>query len=387
MRKVEADALEVIELAGAGRFAELAERFTPRMREVVSAETVRVGWSVQTGGAPCTPGVPAAEATTEDLFRVRTPVSCPAGDFVVVMSLDPAGRLHGLRLAPLAEQVWQPPRYAKPGRFTERDTGSGTLTLPRGAGPVPAVILLPGGGVQDRDGTHGADKPLKDLAWGLASRGVAVLRWDKPMPEHTLTEEYVTPALTAVQEMCQEPTADPDRIFLLGHSLGGKVAPRVAAASPMIAGLVLLAAEAMPMQRSAQRVVRHLAARDPGPAADAMIAAVDRQVATVDGDLGPDTPAADLPFGFPASYWLDLRGYDPVRTAAELGRPMLILQGSRDHQVTVADDLALWRAGLRDRKGVTIRVVRGADHVFHRRGRHVTGAVIRRIARWLRSAG
>jgi hypothetical protein len=54
-----------------------------------------------------------------------------------------------------------------------------TLTLPHGNGPWPAVVLLAGSGPQDRDETVGPNKPLKDLAWGLASRGIAVVRFDK----------------------------------------------------------------------------------------------------------------------------------------------------------------------------------------------------------------
>ena len=97
------------------------------------------------------------------------------------------GMLHGLRLAPAAAE-WAPPHYAAPRRFTEREVTvgagplavPGTLTLPRAA-PArrPGVVLLSGGGPFDRDETSGPNKPLKDLAWGLASRGVAVLRFDK----------------------------------------------------------------------------------------------------------------------------------------------------------------------------------------------------------------
>ncbi|GAA4587109.1 pimeloyl-ACP methyl ester carboxylesterase [Actinoplanes octamycinicus] len=380
-------ALVVYDQLRAGRFDELAELFTPEMRAVVAPETVRVAWTVQTAGAPTEPGDPAAEETDQGLLRVRLPVRCPTGDFVIVLSHDESGRLHGLRLAPAAGAPWQPPRYARPFRFTECETSAGVLSLPNKTPNTTsrgqAVILLPGGGQQDRDGTDGPHKPLKDLAWGLAGRGIAVLRFDKPPPERTLTEEYVAPALAAVRQLReQRPAVDPDRIFLLGHSLGGKVAPRVAAAEPAIAGLILLAAEAMPTHRSAQRVARQLAARDPGPASAAMLAAVDRQVAVVDDALTAETPAADLPFGFPASYWLDLRDYDPVRTAAALRRPMLILQGGRDRQVTVADDLARWRAGLGARRDVRIRVLRGLDHMFYRGG-HVHPAVVRKIARWL----
>ena len=79
-------------------------------------------------------------------------------------------------------ESWQPPQYVDPSAFVENEVlvGSGplavpgTVTLPRGEQPYPAVVLLAGGGPFDRDGTAGPNKNLKDIAWGLASRGVAV---------------------------------------------------------------------------------------------------------------------------------------------------------------------------------------------------------------------
>jgi hypothetical protein len=99
---------------------------------------------------------------------------------------DAAGKLAGMFFAPSSPKVeWIAPDYAKQGAFQEREVviGSGkwqlpgTLTLPQGAGPFPAVILVHGSGPHDRDETIGPNKPFKDLAWGLAGRGVAVLRY------------------------------------------------------------------------------------------------------------------------------------------------------------------------------------------------------------------
>ena len=105
-------------------------------------------------------------------------------------------------------------------------------------------------------------------------------------------------------------------------------------------------------------------------------------------------PASELPFGLPASYWLDLRDYDPVATAAALDRPMLILQGGRDFQVTAEDDLSRWQAGLGSWADVTIRVHEADNHLFfpgtgpstpaeYETPQHVDPAVVADIARWL----
>ncbi|MEO3858658.1 alpha/beta hydrolase [Acrocarpospora sp. B8E8] len=147
--------------------------------------------------------------------------------------------------------------------------------------------------------------------------------------------------------------------------MGGKVAPRVAAAEPSVAGLVLLAGDTQPMPQAVVRIVRYLASLDPGPAAEAAVEIITRQAAMADSpDLSPDTPAAELPFGYSGAYVLDLRDYDPVASAAALDKPMLILQGGRDYQVTVADDLSPWRERLGHRPGVAIRVYDADDHMF-----------------------
>ncbi|MFF2009453.1 alpha/beta hydrolase family protein [Streptomyces sp. NPDC058195] len=125
------------------------------------------------------------------------------------------------------------------------------------------------------------------------------------------------------------------------------------------------------------------------------IEAITRQAQTVDSpDLSPSTPTDELPLGLPAPYWLDLRGYDPVAAAAELGKPILILQGGRDYQVTVTEDLAGWEAGLAHLPHVTIRVYDADNHLFfpgagpstpdeYEPAQHMNPAVVADIADWL----
>ncbi|MEV6881380.1 alpha/beta fold hydrolase [Streptomyces sp. NPDC051135] len=305
-----------------------------------------------------------------------------------------------------------PPPYAEPRRFSEHEvtvgTGpravSGTVSVPRGQAPGPGVVLLAGGGPFDRDETSGPNKPLKDLAWGLASRGTTVLRFDKATyahrdaaaaPDLTMTQEYVPHAVDAVGLLGSHPSVDPERVFVLGHSMGGKVAPAVAVAAPAVAGLVIMAGDTQPMHHAAVRVVSHLATVLPDQVPPAVVETFQRQAALVDSaDLTPSTPSADLPFGLSAPYWLELRDYDPVAIAATLGKPMLILQGGRDYQVTVADDLVRWRTSLADRPDVDIRIYEADNHLFfpgagpstpaeYGAPQHVDPAAVADIAHWL----
>ncbi|HEX5406134.1 MAG TPA: alpha/beta hydrolase, partial [Pseudonocardiaceae bacterium] len=245
--------LAVIELAEAGDFAKIRDMFAPQLRALVSADVLRSGWAAQ--GALSSVGTPVADGDAV----VRIPVTFEQGATTVVLAVDDAGLLTGVQVLPVeAAEPWTPPDYADEATFDEQDVtlGSGplavpgTVTVPRRCAPLPAVVLLAGSGPNDRDETVGRNKPFKDLAWGLASRGIVVLRFDKVTlahgreltdPAFTLADEYLPDAKAAVRLLAEHPAVDASRIFVLGHSLGGTVAPRVAVAEPTVAGLVIMA--------------------------------------------------------------------------------------------------------------------------------------------------
>ena len=418
-------ASSALDLARTGRFDELRERFAPQLQAMVTAAVLRASWSATLAqhGEIISTGTPVSEPAGPNGSVVRIPATFTRGELTVLVTVTAAGRLAGLQLAPAAAAQpvgpWQPPPYADPKSFDEQDVTvgegplavPGTVSVPRAPGRHTAVVLLAGSGPLDRDETIGRNKPFKDIAWGLASRDVVVLRFDKAtfahrgelagIPGFTLVDEYVRDAVAAVRLLGAHPAVDAGRIFVLGHSLGGTVAPRVATAEPSVAGLVIMAGGAQPLHRAMVRQLQYLASLQPG-AADATQPAIDamtRQADMVDSpDLSPSTPSADLPFGVPAAYWLDLRAYDPAAAAATLDRPILLLHGGRDYQSTVADDLARWRLALDGRTGVTIRVYEAANHLFsfgtgqpgpaeYEPAQHVDQQVVADLAEWLTNAG
>jgi hypothetical protein len=388
-------ALAVLDLARAGRFSDIRDRFAASLRPMIAAAALQAAWDAELArlGPVVSAGDPVSETADTRVVLVRVPVCFERGQLTLLVSVIPSGELAGLQLAPAdaakPPAPWQPPPYADPDRFDEREVTlgqgplavPGTLTLPTAAGPWPGVVLLGGSGPTDRDSTIAHNKPFKDLAWGLASRGVAVLRFDKVTRAHpdqvradrdfTVADEYLPHALAALRLLRAHPTVGAKQVFLVGHSLGGTIAPRVAAADssaadPSVAGLVILAGGSEPLHWATVRQVRYLASLDPAAAAaQPVIDTMTAQAEQVDSpDLSPDTPDDRLPFGTPASYWLDLRDYDPVATAAALHQPLFIGQGGRDYQATVADDLSRWQAGLPGRRDVTIRIYPADNHFF-----------------------
>lgn len=407
-------ALSALDLARRGDFSGVLGMFASAQQRKLTGQAINEAWQthVVRYGAVWSME-PAGIQSDSGMDVVTVVMNTPAMALKAVVSLDRRGRLLNLQVTPIAPP-WQPPGYAAPDRFTESEVVvgdrplavGGTISMPRASGPVPGVVLLSGGGPFDRDMTMGRNRIGKDLAWGLASRGVAVLRFDKPShahpqaiakkPDFTPTDEYVPYGAGAVDLLAAQPQVDASRIVIVGHSMGGTFAPRIAAARPEVAGLVLLAAEAEPMNRAAVRVMDYLASLDPASTALRDAAAkMEVLAANVDSpQLTRRTDPGLLPFGYSGAFWLDVRAYDPVAAAQQVRRPMLIGQGGRDYQVTVADDLARWRAGLGGRDDVTFRVYDADDHLFflgsgrstpadYEPAQHLDETVVADIAQWI----
>ena len=275
--------------------------------------------------------------------------------------------------------------YVKLDSFSEREimVGSGqwilpgTLTLPKNHGPFPAVVLVHGAGPHDRDESIGPNKPFRDLAHGLATKGIAVLRYEKRtkafplqmaalMNTLTVKEETIDDVLTAVAMLRKTDNIDTSRIFVLGHSLGGYIIPRIGKLDSKITGFVIMAGSVRPLEDMALEQLSYIFSLD-GIITDSEKISLEKlkvQVAKVkNSELSPYTPATELPLGVPAAYWLDLRRYQPAEMAKDISRPMLIIQGGRDYQVTEAD-FQLWKKTLSLQENVEFKLYKKLNHLF-----------------------
>jgi len=303
---------------------------------------------------------------------------------------DKDKKIAGFQFLPvLPESKYEPPAYADPSLFTETDVTvgggawklPGTLTVPKGSGPFPGLVLVHGSGPNDRDETIGPNRPFKDLAWCLASRGIAVLRYDKRTKLYgaqivaepklfamlTVKEEAIDAPVEAFKVLLQDKRVDPGRAAILGHSLGGMLIPRIALAAEKLkpAGFIIMAGLTRPLEDTMIAQFKYLFALN-GPLSEESKkqlqdyqAQVDKIKALKASDIGSEERYF---FASPA-YWLDMRGYYPPEAAVRIEHPMLILQGGRDYQVTT-EDLDNWKKALGGRSDVTFKLYPKLNHLF-----------------------
>lgn len=332
-----------------------------------------------------------------------------------LLSFDADGGMNTIRLMPVsAASTVQPLAYDKE-KMLERSVTvgaagfklPGTLTLPVGEGKHPLVILVHGSGPQDRDETLGPNKPFRDLAWGLAGCGIATLRYEKRtkvygaacVPQGRQMDydtESVDDAVAIVRWAKTQPEIAADSIYVLGHSLGATLAPRIAERADGVAGIVLVAALARPFEDAVVEQMVYISSLQ-GASGDAekQIADIKRQADNIKklGTLEFDDKVPLL-LGIPRSYWAFANAYKPVEVAAGLTLPMLILQGERDYQVTM-EDFGLWRFGLLRNKNAFFKSYPKLNHLLqegsgkatpfeYNRESPVAGYVIEDIASFIR---
>ncbi|WP_436902457.1 alpha/beta hydrolase [Halovenus halobia] len=377
---LESRAREFVELLDAGEYETAYDLVAERFAEQIPPAQMEQVWSRQIGIYGDLETVRSAEYRGERddglaTVLIRAELTDRAVTFEYAFS---EGEIAEFLATPASE--WTRPHYVDPAAFSERELTldapgdcelGATLSVPNSSENRSGVVLVHGSGDQDRDETAGPNKTFRELAQGLASRGVAVLRYDqRPLAcdvdrtEATLDALVTDDAVTAVERLRAVDRVG--EVVVAGHSLGGRVAPRIAQRADA-AGMVMLAPLAEPIHEAIVRQTRHVLTLDGELSATdeqalAETEALAEQLRTL--DIGEDET---LNLGGGARgrpFWRTLQEYDHTATAASLDVPTLLVQGGRDYLVTTEDDLPLWREAIGGDPQTEIVVFEDLNHRF-----------------------
>ena len=256
---------------------------------------------------------------------------------------------------------------------------NGLLTLPDDtAKPVPAVVFVHGSGASNMDEKVGKLTPFKDLARGLALHGIASVRYDKRSFAHgfkmfrdkglevTVKAETIDDAILATELLKKDPRIDPERVFIIGHSMGGMLSPRIDAEGGDYRGLIIMAGSPRKLEeiildqneaalRSTKGLVNWIVKKQ-----------VAKFAAIFDGmyELS-DVEAKKRKMGGTTLYYFKEMGEHPASDYLTIcDKPILILQGEKDFQATAEKDFAAYKQLLAGKNNVTFRLYENLSHAF-----------------------
>lgn len=289
---------------------------------------------------------------------------------------------------------------------------NGLLTLPEGDGPFPAAVLVHGSGSSNMDEKVGKMTPFRDLAEGLASQGIACVRYDKRSFAHglkmlrdkrlmiTVKEETIDDAISALNLLKADPRINPDQVFLIGHSMGAMLAPRIDAEGGDCRGLVLLAGTPRKLEEVLKDQVEEQLSQMPALLRKLSGKRMHQLIAQFDGmyELSDEEAKTKKIGGGTTVYYFKEMGEHPAGAYLKnLEKPLLVMQGGKDFQAKADVDYRGYQDLLAGKPTVTFRLFEELNHCFvpaictdiskakkeYSTERHIGPEVITQIARWI----
>lgn len=289
----------------------------------------------------------------------------------------------------------------------------GCLTLPTDvSNPVPAVVFVHGSGSSNMDEKVGKLTPFRDLAHGLAAHGIASVRYDKRTFAHafkllrdksltvTVKEETIEDAILATELLRGDPRIDPANIFIIGHSMGAMLAPRIDKEGGNYRGLILLAGTPRRLEEVMVEQNNEVLAEMKGLARRLVEKQIKKLNGTFDGlyEMSDEDAKKKKLGGGVTLYYFKEMGEPPVESYLKnLKKPILVMQGEKDFQVKADTDFRLYKELLADHPNASFILYENLNHAFvpsvygsiskakqeYGVEQHIGENVIADIARWI----
>ena len=359
--------------------------FSEELQETISLRELERDWEALATNNGDLVGIRTLRLDTNEenleIFEAR--VEYEDVNFDVRMILNESKEVVGFNLLNAMARVTIPNLVVEESIIVGEDTDfklGGTITLPRyHQENLPAVILVHGSGPVDRDESVMAYKPFRDIAWGLAEQGIAVVRYDKrtfvygeEMGQEsdviTVYEETIQDAINAAELIKDDERINENNVFIIGHSLGGMLAPRIDEEGGDFAGIISLAGSPRPLWEIIydQNVYfKDIYLTDENEK-NIYMESIEEEYEKVQNlqNLSIEEAKDIEIFGINGYYLKDMEEYDLESRVTNLEKPILKLQGEDDFQVFYNEDFALWQELLGQKDNATLISYENLNHFF-----------------------
>lgn len=385
----EFDVVEMIELANQlsidlsmRQYDNVVSNFAPNVAEVLSKENLEINWLYTAGNIGKFQGLSATDVVVDgETITVKDTLNFDSRAAVVNYTFNKDKKIEGIwfsteLLLPVAESTEVFYEEIIQVGYNENKM-NGLITIPLGVENPPVVILVHGSGSYDLNESIGANRPFYDIAHGLAEYGIATIRYDKrhavypdELPalvnanNFTIEDEVTKDVDSIIKQIQNIDTVDSDRIYVLGHSLGGMLAPKIATENEEVVGIISMAGtlrsiediilsqneetiESMTMMSDEEKTI--------------LLDSIKQEINLIKSLTAEST---DIIMGYPASYWYSYQVLDNINLAKNLDIPVLVLQGTDDFQILIDVDYPLWEETLSNNENAVFKTYEGLNHLM-----------------------
>ncbi|MCT1578246.1 alpha/beta fold hydrolase [Oceanobacillus kimchii] len=379
-RTLEEQSEEIIDNLIAGNFEDVRDNyFSQQLQETYSKEELQDYWQAMpiNGNAKV-----ELESSEQQSFHVVEGVVEQTESSIKVRMTWEQSELVGFHMEPMQKKKTLPSNVEEEKMIIGEGTDfelEGTLTLPTNRDEdLPGVILVHGSGPSDQDETVYAYAPFQDLAYGLAEQGIAVLRYPKrtfvyPNMEATfgndltVNEETIDDAVLAAELLKDDDRIQTDAVFVIGHSLGGMLAPRIDQQADTD-GMVILAGSPRPLWEiiydQNMYFLDKLVNEEEEKNKSIQMLEEEKRVGGALIDMTDEEAKETEVFTINGYYLKEMDEHSVGEIALHSNKPMLLLQGEADFQVTMEQDFTMWQQLLEEKIDVTFKSYPELNHFF-----------------------